>query len=251
MKRRTLISTLALPFAAQAQWVTFDPANFIQNYISAFNAVRGYVQQGEQLYLELKSYEQMLAQARSLGHEVSHLSLKQMLDRTQVESLRKVLAAGDELAGEIREIERGFRRRLDEARAARLPWDRYVSIEKDRIARQETAALRRVQTEQAALQRIEQDYEFIRREGAKIGGDESMQQSLQTVNVQLNRMLQQNAELMRQLALAQGSQAAEAQLQQAEERARRLQQADEAEQRRLKVLARIKADQAAIDAFGH
>lgn len=250
MQRRSLLAVLLLPALAHAQWAVFDAGNFIQNYISAYNAVRGYVQQAAQLYTEVRSYEHLVDQARALGHDVGHLSLKQMLSPEQVERLRIVLAAGDELSGDIRAVESSIRRRLDEMRMAKLPWERYVELEKDRIRRQETAAVRRVETEQAALQRIEQDYEFIRREGAKIGGSESMQQSLQIANVQLNRMLQQNAELMRHLTLTQGSQAAEAQLQQAEERARRLQRDEESEEQRRKVLARIKADQAAIDGFG-
>ncbi|MFN7692768.1 MAG: hypothetical protein ACK5O3_01825, partial [Burkholderiales bacterium] len=186
---------------------------------------------------------------RQLGQAVANQSLQEILDIPEVRDLRQILAAGQDLTRSIRDVEGSFRRRIDEARQVRISWRQYVEIERRRISRSETAAVKRVQAEQETMKRLEKDYDFIRREGARIGGGESMQQALQVMNVQMNRMLQQNAEVMRAMALSQGSQAAESQMQEAERRAQALQKGEEEEEKRLRLESRRARDKAAIDSF--
>ena len=79
------------------------------------------------------------------------------------------------------------------------------------------------------MKRIETDYSFIREEGTKIGASAGLHESMQQMNLQMNRLLQMNAEVMRQAALAQGTQDAEKKMQENEDAARKL-ASQEAEQ---------------------
>ena len=101
-----------------------------------------------------------------------------------------------------------------------IPWSQYVQMEGARVQRSEQAAVARVRSEKHAMERIEKDYQFIREQADRIPASAGIHESMQQLNVQMNRMLQQNAEILRNLALANGSQAAERQMQELEQRNR-------------------------------
>ena len=208
--------------AAASGSVVFDPTNLVQNLATAQNTVNTYRTQVQSLITQYQQYQNMVKQAQSLGTSMSIKSIGSMLTQGDVAGLQRSLAAANDLTLNVGSVQKSFTARLDEARLAGGSWTKYLELEKVRLGRREDAAVARVNSEQQAMKRIESDYSFIREEGAKIGGSTGLHESMQQMNLQMNRMLQMNAEIMRQSALAQGSQDAEKKTQENEDQARKI-----------------------------
>lgn len=200
--------------------IVYDPTNYVQNLISANNAVREVANGVEQIRAQYMQYNTMVRQLQSVNSETLLKNAQTMLRGTDLPTLNAVLSATSALSTNITRIEHSFRGRLDESRMLRMPWNQYLAREEQRLQRSEEAAISRVKAEKHAMERIERDYEFIRDQADRIPASAGMHESMQQLNVQVNRMLQQNAEILRAVALANGSQAAEKQLQEVEAQAR-------------------------------
>lgn len=203
-----------------------DIANLVQNLISAQQAVDQVLALYEQTRLHAAQLQAAYQQLRSMDpQQVAGLAA----DITGSDDLRQIeraIAGHRELMGSIEDVRRGFDERLDTARLMRLSWRDYVAWEQARITRREEGALARVNAEVHAMRRIESDYAFAREQAAKITGTAGTHEAVQQLNVHMNRVVQQNAELLRQLSTAFGRHAAEREMQQAEERQQERSQQD-------------------------
>jgi conjugal transfer/entry exclusion protein len=221
-----------------------DAANLMQNLMAA--------QQAAEQVLALYEQTQLLtAQLEATHQQLKSMSPEQLLgvaaDITGSAELRQVertIAAHRDLVGSVQEVRRAFSERLDAARLMRLNWREYVAWEQARIARREEGAVARVNAEVHAMRRIEADFAFAREQAAKIAQTAGTHEAMQQMNVQMNRVVQQNAELLRQVATAFGRHTAEREMQEAEDR---LQQRQRQEAYRTASEAAWAADRAAVD----
>lgn len=248
--RRAVIAALALALglgARPARAITFiDPVNLIQNFISALEAVKQVGLTYQQLQVQWQQAQAMARQLQSMDPAQIAGVLGDITGRDELLQLERALAANRDLIGSLNTIRRGFDERLDTARLMKLTWQEYVAWERNRIARKEEAALARVQAEAHAMKRIEADYEFARDLAAKIPASSGTHEAVQQMNVQMNRVIQQNAELLRQFSTAMGRATAERDMQEAEDAARARAQEDAW---RAAVDAARRADRQAIDAW--
>ena len=222
--RRAVIAALVLALglgARPARAITFiDPVNLIQNFISALEAVKQVGLTYQQLQVQWQQAQAMARQLQSMDPAQIAGVLGDITGRDELLQLERALAANRDLIGSLNTIRRGFDERLDTARLMKLTWHEYVAWERNRIARKEEAALARVQAEAHAMKRIEADYEFARDQAAKIPASSGTHEAVQQMNVQMNRVIQQNAELLRQFSTAMGRATAEREMQEAEDAAR-------------------------------
>lgn len=138
----------------------------------------------------------------------------------ELKEIEKAMAANRDLLESINTVRRSFDERLDAAKLLRLTWSEYVRWEKGRVERKEEAAMARINAEVHAMKRIESDYEFARQQASRIAGTAGTHEAMQLMNVQMNRVVQQNAELLRQISAAFGRAGAEKEMQEAEDKLR-------------------------------
>jgi P-type conjugative transfer protein TrbJ len=239
-----LVLSLGLGAAPVRAFPVIDAANLVQNFMAAYQSL----QQVTTLYSQLQTQWQQL---RTMQQQLKTMDPSQIAgivgDITGIEELHQIeraLAAHRDLLGSIKKVKDGFDERLDTAKLMKLTWKEYVAWEQNRLARREEGAMARVNAEIHAMKRIESDYEFAREQASKIAGTSGTHEAVQQMNVQMNRVIQQNAELMRQLSTAFGRATAEREMQEAEDKARA--KAQEDAYRAVAEAARV-ADRAAIE----
>jgi P-type conjugative transfer protein TrbJ len=201
-------ATLAVVAIAQLAraMIVFDPSNFGENVTTAYNSVRQVQTQYQQYATQIKQYMNMVQQAKAMSGE-SALSLDQA-SFTNLAAVTKALQAYQELGNSLAQTRTNYERRLDEAKLMAVSWQDYWNYEQQRIATNRDGAAARVQTEVQALQRVDDDYQFARETASKITMTPGLHAAVQQTNAILNRMVTQNAEIMRTLAQANGAQKA-------------------------------------------
>ncbi|ARN21410.1 hypothetical protein [Piscinibacter gummiphilus] len=248
--KRAVIAALVLALGLGAPPVRaivfIDPVNLIQNIISAMEAIEQVHATYTQIQVQVQQAQAMARQLKSMDPSQIAGVLGDITGREELLRLERALAANRDLIGSLNTIRQGFDERLDTARLMKLTWHEYVAWERNRIARKEESALARVQAEAHAMKRIEADYDFAREQAQKIPQSSGTHEAVQQMNVQMNRVIQQNAELLRQFSTAMGRATAEREMQEAEDSARAKAQEDAW---RAAVEAARRADRQAIDAW--
>ena len=129
--------------------------------------------------------------------------------REDILAIANAQRAYSHLGRSIDEAKNIYARRMDEAKLMGVNWDKYLQFEQERIAVNRDGAAARVEAEARALQRIESDYAFAREMSGKIPMTEGTHSAIQQSNAILNRLVTQNAEILRALAQANGQQKAD------------------------------------------
>jgi conjugal transfer/entry exclusion protein len=231
--------------AVQAMPV-LDVANLIQNLTAARHAAQQVASAYQQIKLQQQQLQSMREQLRSMNPSQIAGILGDVTGVEDLHKLEKTLAANRDLIGSIDKVRKGIEARLDTAKLMKMTWKEYVAWEMNRVARKEESAVARINAEVHAMKRIEEDYAFAREQGARIAGTAGTHEAMQLMNVQMNRLIQQSAEVVRQLSTAFGRAAAEKELQEAEDKARVKAQEDAL---RTVVTAAREADRAAVEAW--
>jgi P-type conjugative transfer protein TrbJ len=191
--------------------IVFDPTNLTENAASAMNSARQIALQYEQLAAQFQQYQTMVRQLQAMqGAAEVALSQERFASLADV---HRAVRAYRRLGSSIEETVKLYNDRLDEARLLGLSWSGYLRMESERVARNQEGAAARVQIEQKAFERVEDDYRFARETAQKIPLTPGTHAAVQQSNAILNRLVTQNAEIIRTLAQAQGSAKAEEMLQ--------------------------------------
>ena len=187
--------------------VVFDLTNLIQNASQASSSITQISNQLRQLVAQYQQYETMVRQLKSMER-----AAKVLLNQpgfTEYRNIRTALDAYQDLGRSVSDARRIYSTRLDEARLMGVDWNTYVRVQADRVARNKDGAAARVEAEQRALAKVNDDYEFARDAASKIPNTEGTHAAIQQSNAILNRMVTQNAEIIRALGQANGAQRAE------------------------------------------
>jgi P-type conjugative transfer protein TrbJ len=177
--------------------VVFDPSNFIKNSLTAAQTAQQIDYLISQYETQLSQYRTELLQIKGLDSElVNQLLDKNLLDSHNISQLSNSLYT---LFGSINTITENFRQRLDTAKLLSLSWPQYISFEQNRIQRNEDNAAQTEKDQLQILDRVQRDYEFALNAESKINMTEGLHQSLQLLNYQLNRIITQNADMIKSI----------------------------------------------------
>lgn len=242
------LAALLLAFAAAASTyaiTVFDPANYSQNIVTALQSVKSTAQQVTSYSTQLQQYRAQLQNLIPID-----AAKAQMLLADNALKMRDATAASQslqQLYGSVANLQGTFQQRLDMASALKMTWSQYQQYERSRIASNQEDAVQRAKEELRVAQRVNDDYQFAKDAADRIPNTAGTQESLQLMNLQMNRMLTQNAEVIQGLQSALASQNSANQMTQKNARAQR----DLSERQYFKDLgtARQSAEKAALDSW--
>ena len=211
-----------------AQWAVFDPTNFIQNSISAIEAVNGTAQRASAYVAQLKQYQTMLTNLKRLSPAdlvmaTSQLNLgqsellKNVGDLSKLRDIQSIASEAQSVAGSISNaqaslasltrltqslggVNQAYSQRFEEARRMSMTWEQYASREDLQIRSRVATAAARAQEDMNRMSSVQKDYEFAQEMAAKIPQAEGVQQSMGIMNTQMNRVVTQLAQLNKGLS---------------------------------------------------
>lgn len=229
-----LALVFSLPAAAK---IVFDPTNFVQNAISASQAV---IAEGTRVRALQEMISQKLMAAQNLKSLGSDLIAQQSADmQSQYEDLSRYAGVITSLYGNVSTIKNEMQRRYDEQRLSGMSWEAYMKNEAARVARGAAEAVSRAERNRRTVENMHRDFEQARRWQEQIGGLEGEKQSMQLMNAQMNKLVNQSAQYVSMMA-AKEIDTANAQQEEAAER-------DAAAAARLKFKERRDAENAKIN----
>ena len=185
-------------------FVVFDPSNFAKNTLTASQTAEQILVLSSQYDAQLKQFETQLLQLKNLpASTISTLLSKNQEDMFATNEFNSRLQL---LYGSINQIHENFSKRLDSAKLLNLDWTQYIQFEKNRIERSQSDAISISSNDLSAINRIKRDYDFANELELKIGTSSGIHEAMQILNVQVNRIITQNADLLRTLNVSINSQ---------------------------------------------
>jgi len=178
-------------------FVVFDPSNFIKNSLTAAQTAQQIEYLISQYQTQLLQYRNELLQIKSLDSELNNdLLSKNTIDSYNINQISNSL---NTLFGSISNITSNFKKRLDTAKLLSLNWSQYIAFEQSRIQRNEDNAAQLAKDDVMILDRVQRDYQFALATQSKIPTTDGIHQSLQLLNLQLNRVITQNADMIKSI----------------------------------------------------
>lgn len=92
-------------------------------------------------------------------------------------------------------------KRFDEQKLSGLSWQEYMKTEGNLVKQGVQTAQQRQEIDRKALTRVQEDYAQVQEWQGRIGSTQGTHESMQLMNAQLNKVITQNAELMKLMAL--------------------------------------------------
>lgn len=183
--------------SAYAQWTVFDPSNFARNTVTSIQAVQSTSTLINQYQTQLNQYQNQILQLKNIDPS----SVAGMLARNSAElqNANTAAASMNNLYGSLGSVQRSFNNRLDTAKAMGMTWDQYTTFEQSRIQRNQDGAAARAQEDIRMLDRVQRDYQFAQESEAKIPATAGTHEAMQLMNVQMNRVITQNADMIKAL----------------------------------------------------
>ena len=183
--------------SAMAQWAVFDAANFMKNTISAAESISQTSNLINQYSTQLQQYRTQMMQLQSMNPAAASGLLQK--NQSDLQNALNGLSAMKSLYGSVNAVQSSFSSRVETAKKMGLNWDQYVQFEQGRIQRNQDGASARAQEDIRMMERVQRDYEFARETEAKIPETAGTHESMQLMNVQMNRVITQNADLIKAL----------------------------------------------------
>jgi type IV secretion system protein TrbJ len=178
-------------------FVVFDPSNFVKNSLTAAQTAEQIMYLTSQYETQMRQFETQLLQLKNLP--VS--SINSLLSKNHDDLLisTEFFSKVQSIYGSINQIQDNFKKRLDSAKMLNLDWNQYVAYEKNRIDRVQSDAISISSNDLSALSRLKRDYEFASEIEMKIGTTSGVHEAMQLLNVQVNRIITQNADFLKTL----------------------------------------------------
>ncbi len=258
--------------SVNAQWVVFDPTNYVRNFISAAEAVNGTAQRAAAYVAQLQQYQTMLTNLKRLSPDQLSLAtdqlnlgqldiVKNVGDMSKLRDIQAIATESSSVSGNLANayqslaslnklqqslggMNQAYSQRFEEARRMGLTWDQYAAREDLQIQSRVAGAATRAQEDINRMSNVQRDYEFAQDMAAKIPQAEGVQQSMGIMNTQMNRVVTQLAQLNKGLVSSLNSKTPADVL--AEEQ-KRQSQLDATRTRVINNRTRQNADEAALD----
>ncbi len=176
----------------------FDPTNWIKNTITAEQTLQTVTEltKGNVTQLQQLLQQQMMNQ----GIDVAALSGYASQIKQQITSQQNFVSAAQQLYGDMSTVQANLQNRFNQAKVAGLSWQQYVTQESANSQAGNQAAIQRAQVDAFAIQKVNDDYGAVQQYESQIPASAGLQQSLQLLNSQMNRVITQNAQVLHLLA---------------------------------------------------
>ena len=180
--------------------MVFDPSNFVKNSLTAAQTAEQIMVLSSQYEAQLKQFETQLLQLKNIPKDVidSYLSKNQADLDNSIDFGYRVQS----IYGSISQIQVDFQKKLDAAKLMNMDWNQYVLYEKNRIDRNQNDAISISANDISSISRLKRDYEFATELEGKISSTAGIHEAMQILNVQINRIITQNADLLRTLNIS-------------------------------------------------
>lgn len=179
--------------------IVFDPTNYAQNIISAGESVKATADRAIQIRTQYLQYATQLKQLQSIAQ--GDLAMLKANNLKEIQNITGFIGAVKQTYGDIERTKQLLQRRFDEQSLSGLPWADYVAQERMRIERGVQSAKDRAEIDRRALEKVNSDYEQVREWQDKIGATEGMHEAIQLSNMQMNKLVTQNAEMIKAMTL--------------------------------------------------
>lgn len=186
--------------------IVFDPTNYAQTTTTAANSIKQVTALMEQLKAQYAQLDNLQRQAKSM-EGAAKIALGQA-NFGKIAELNKAIQAYEALGRSVSQARNVYQGRIDEARLMGVSWKKYLEVEQRRVAENRDGAAARIESEYQTFKRVEDDYAFAREVADRIPSTDGIHAAQQQTNAILNRMLTQNADVMKLLAQANGAQKA-------------------------------------------
>lgn len=188
---------------AFAQYIVWDPTNYIENAMTAAQTVETVIQQAQSYATQIRQYEMEARQLASIpSNAIDSIKNIRNLNLSNVNGYINSLKS---LYGNLNGISTQIGTQFSAAQLSNMTWDQYMAKMKNDIQNGVTAAKTRAQNEAQTLQSIQQDYAAAQEWQSRIPNTSGMHESMQLMNTQMNRMVMQNAQVLQQLQAMNGA----------------------------------------------
>lgn len=148
--------------------------------------------------------QQILQWEREIKNITGFDALKQGISeaKSALDSFNKLRSTVTSLRGNLMKEVETIEDRFSEAKLMKKGWKEYVAQVATDVATKNQRAIGRLKQESEIMKNVEKDYDLIRDLQSEVKGTVGMQQSLQLLNEQMNKVLVQNNQLIEILASA-------------------------------------------------
>ena len=169
---------------------SLDTASIAQNTISKY-------------LLQLQQYQAQVVNMTGVNPQTLATNTTDI--NSSYAAVQNYSSALQALQGSLATQQSAMDQRLVEAKLSNLSWPDYVNQVQAAASTGNEKAKARIANEQAVMQQVDSDYQFAREQQAQIPANVGVQQSLQQLNSQMNRVVTQNAQMIAIMAKANGS----------------------------------------------
>lgn len=172
-------------------------ANNLQLVKVALDAAQSARTLVQQIQLQRQQYETQLRNMKGLAGVDPALVADNASAMATLTAYQRALG---QLHGSLTRQQSAIDQRFTEARLGGLDWLSYLGQQDRLLAQRNHHARQRLAQEQAVLEQVAGDFDYARRLQAEIPESVGQHQSLQHLNMQMNRVVTQNARLLHVMA---------------------------------------------------
>lgn len=178
--------------------IVFDPTNFGKNTITAAESIKSSAQQAAAYSMQLQQYQTQLMQLKSINPGATGSLMQQTIQ--DIRTANQYRGALENLYGSVNNVNGMYESRVRDMSSTGLSWDQYMNREKMISQRTGAGQSALLSKEVGAMQKASTDYAYAQSLQSQIPQSAGMHESMQMLNMQMNKMLMQQASLLDYLA---------------------------------------------------
>lgn len=180
--------------------IVFDPSNYAQNIVTAAESLKATGDRAVQIRTQYLQYATQLKQLQSMA---AGDLVKMRADNAQdIQNITGYINSVRQTQGDVQRTRDLLLQRFNEQSLSGLSWQAYLQAEGNRIRNGVQAATDRAEIDRVALEKVARDYQQARAWGEKIDKSAGMHESMQLMNAQMNKVVTQNAEVIKSLTMS-------------------------------------------------
>ena len=178
--------------------IVFDPTNFGKNTITAAETIKSNAQQAAAYSMQLQQYQTQLMQLKGMDPGATGSLMQRTIQ--DIRTANQYRGALDNLYGSVNNVNGMYESRVRDMSTTGLTWDQYMSREQMMSQRTQAGQSTLMSKEVGAMQKASDDYAYAQSLQSQIPQSAGMHESMQMLNMQMNKMLMQQASLLDYLA---------------------------------------------------
>jgi P-type conjugative transfer protein TrbJ len=178
--------------------LVFDPTNFSQNIIKAAQIAQKVVMDGERYALQIQQYQAEVKQLAAINPQ--QLIALGGVSATNLTAVNNYVSSLQNVVGDLNNVSTALNQRFTESQLSGQSWQQYLAQQRSLIQQHVQSAQIRAQNEAATLQAVQADYAMAAQWQARIPATSGMNEDVQLLDAQMNRVVMQNSEVLRMLA---------------------------------------------------